>query len=190
MAEPSAVDRGFFRTAEDGTTVFFPWGFDHRGYRLPDPEARKRASRAVSLLFAAAIAIGTWAASLLEPFLEEGSGSASEILGALALPGAVLAAAFAAYWLWVTRFVETLHESDLRVSREERLREAAAAAEPRKLAGVGLVLCGLSALLIGLQPHAWWLGLLGIVLGAGLTLWSRRLRFYVRSHEAAEENRP
>jgi hypothetical protein len=37
-------------------------------------------------------------------------------------------------------------------------------------------MCGLSAFLIWLQPHAWWLGLLGIALGAGALYWSSLLK--------------
>ena len=62
------------------------------------------------------------------------------------------------------------------VSREERLREAAELVEPRKIALVGAVFCGLSALVIWLQPDTWWLGLLGVALGIGILLWSAVLR--------------
>lgn len=62
------------------------------------------------------------------------------------------------------------------VSREERLREAAELAGPRKVALIGIVTCGLSALLIWLQPNAWWLGLLGMAVGVVALFWSSVLK--------------
>jgi 4-hydroxybenzoate polyprenyltransferase len=78
--------------------------------------------------------------------------------------------------LWISRFVEQFPDSDLKVSREERLREAANAIEPRKVALIGVITCGLSALLIWIQPHTWWLGLLGLALGMGALFWSSILK--------------
>jgi hypothetical protein len=56
------------------------------------------------------------------------------------------------------------------VSREERLREAAEIAKPWQVALMGVVLCALSLLAVWLKPEAWWVGALGVVLGAGLVL--------------------
>lgn len=176
MPEPSPIDRAIFREAADGTTVFFPWGFTHRGYRLPDAAARKKATRGVSTLVGATIAIGTWTAHRLQALIESGAAGRSEILAALAAPGAALFVVVLCYWLWASRFVEGMRESDLRVSREERLREAAELAKPRKLALIGLAFAGLSGLLIWLQPSAWWLGLAGVGLGLGTLYWSRLLQ--------------
>ena len=78
--------------------------------------------------------------------------------------------------MWVSRFVEGLPESNLRFSREERLREAAKLVEPWKVALIGVVVCGHSALLIWLQPRAWWLGWLGVALGVGALVWSSLLK--------------
>jgi hypothetical protein len=174
MPDSQPIDRALFREAEDGTTVFFPWGLTHRGYRLTDDAAKKKATRAGSFLFGSVIAIGTWTAYALQPTLE--SGGAREVLGALAAPGAALLLVIASYFLWASRFVEQFPESDLEVSREERLREAAKLAEPWKLALVGVVTCGLSALLVWLEPKTWWLGLLGAALGVGLVWWSSLLK--------------
>jgi hypothetical protein len=176
VPEQPPIERAFFREAEDGTTVFFPWGLTHRGFRIVDPSDRKKASRAASFLVNSAIAIGTWTAYRLQPVLGSGASGATEILGALTAPGAALLLVFLSYWLWVSRFVERHAESDFKVSREERLREAAGLAGPRKVALVGVSVCGLSAFLIWLQPHAWWLGLLGIALGVGTLFWSHVLR--------------
>ncbi len=175
MPKTPPIERAFFREAEDGATVFFPWGLTHRGYRLDGPEARKKASRATSLLLGSVIAIGTWTAHALQPLLQH-EAHAREVLERLAAPGAALVLVLFAYTLWASRFVERFPESDLQVSRDERLREAAALAEPRKVTVVGVVLGGLGALLIRLQPHAWWLGVLAIALGAGMLLWSSVLR--------------
>ena len=176
MSEQQPIERAFFREADDGTTVFFPWGLTHRGYQLTDGTAKKKAARAASLLVGSTIAIGTWTAYALQPVLDSEGTGLTEILGALAAPGAALLLALASYSLWVSRFVERFLESDLKVSREERLREAAELASPWKVALIGVVLCGLSALLIGLQPRAWWLGLLGVALGIGLVAWSSVLK--------------
>lgn len=101
---------------------------------------------------------------------------ASRSLRVLSAPGAALLLVMLSYWLWVFRFVEGLPASDLTVSREERLREAAELTSPRKVALIGTIVCGLSALLIWLQPTAWWLGLLGIALGVGALFWGFLLR--------------
>jgi hypothetical protein len=170
------IDRAFFREAEDGTTVFFPWGLTHRGYQLTAEGARKKASRAASLLIGSTIAIGTWTAYALQPLFESEASDPREILSVLLAPGATLILIVFSYWLWVSRFVERFPVSDLTISREERLREAAELASPRKVALIGVIMCGLSAFLIWLQPHAWWLGLLGIALGAGALYWSSLLK--------------
>lgn len=176
MPGPPPIDRALFRDADDGTTVFFPWGLTHRGYRLIDQGARKKASRAAQLMVSSTIAIGTWTAYALQPVLESEAKGPAEILRVLAAPGAALLLVVLSYWLWASRFVENLPESDLKVSREERLREAARLAGPGKVALIGVILCSLSAFLIWLQPHAWWLGLLGIALGMGTLFWSHLLR--------------
>jgi hypothetical protein len=176
VPEQLPIDRAFFRAGEDGATVFFPWGLARRGYRLPGADAKRRASRAVSLFASSPIAIGTWTAYALQPLFESEATGAGEVVEALVVPGAALLVAVLLYWLWVSRFVEKLPETSAGISREERLREAAELAGPWKIALVGASLCGLSALLIWLRPQALWLGLLGIALGAGALVWSARLR--------------
>jgi hypothetical protein len=176
MDEQVPIDRAFFREAEDGTTVFFPWGLAHRGYRLTDEGAKEKASRAASFLLGSVIGIGTWTAYELQPIFESGEAGLAETLSALAAPGAVLLLALVAYALWVSRFVEPFPDSDLKVSREERLRETSEAVEPRKIALIGIITCGLSALLIWIQPQTWWLGLLGLALGVGALFWSSLLK--------------
>jgi hypothetical protein len=148
----------------------------HRGYQLTDPCARNKASRAASILLSSTIAIGTWIAYALQPVLESEASGLTEILRALVAPGAILILVICWYWLWVSRFVERLPESDLKVSREERLREAGELTSPGKVAWIGVIGCGLSALLIWLQPNAWWLGLLGIALGVSAVYWSLLLK--------------
>jgi hypothetical protein len=170
------IERAFFREAEDGTTIFFPWGLNRRGYRLTDDAAKARAMRAASFLITATIAIGVWTAQALQPLLESEGNGLAEVLDAVALPGAAFLFALVGYTLWISRFVERLAESDFRVSREERLREAAELVAPWKIALVGAVFCGLSVLLIWLQPHTWWFGLLCMALGIGILLWSAILR--------------
>ena len=176
MPEQPTIDRALFRKAEDGTTVFYPWGFTHRGYQVPGEAAQKKASRAASILVTSTIAIGTWTAYVLQSILESEVNGRTEILKALAAPGSALFVVVVSYWLWVSWFVERLPESDLKVSREERLREAAEAVGPWKVALFGVTVCSLSAILIWLQPDAWWLGLLGVALGAGALFWSSVLK--------------
>lgn len=176
MQEQEPIERAFFRQADDGTTVFFPWGFNHRGYRLTDEAAKEKASRAASYLLGSVIGVGTWAAYALQPIFESEGAGLAETLDALAAPGAVLLLALVSYALWISRFVEQFPDSDLRVSREERLREASAAIEPRKVALIGIIVCGLSALLIWIQPQSWWLGLLGLAIGVGALYWSSLLK--------------
>jgi len=176
MPEQRPIDRAFFRESNDGTTVFFPWGLPHRGYRLTSDTAKKKATRAASFLLSAPIAIGVWTAYALRPIVESEGSGLSEILGVLVAPGTALILVIASYSLWASRFVESFPESDLKISREERLREAAKLTEPWKIALIGVLVCGLSALLIWLQPRAWWLGLLGLALGVGALVWSSLLK--------------
>ena len=56
------------------------------------------------------------------------------------------------------------------------MREASEVVEPWKVALIGVVLCGLSVLMIWLEPRAWWLGLLGVALGLGALRWSSLLK--------------
>lgn len=176
VSDEPPIDRAFFREAEGGATVFFPWGLAHRGYRLNDEGDRKKASRAASFLIGSTIAIGTWTAYALQPVFESEAGSPAEVLRVLVAPGAALLLVMLSYWLWVSRFVEALPASDMAVSHEDRLREAAELTSPWKVALIGFIVCGLSALLIWLQPSAWWLGLLGIALGVGALYWGFLLR--------------
>ena len=176
MPEQRPIDRAFFRESNDGATVFFPWGLTRRGYQLTGDTAKKKASRAASFLVSSPIAIGVWTAYALMPIVESEGNGLTEILEVLVAPATVLILVLAAYSLWVSRFVERFPESDLKFSREERLREAAELAEPWKLALIGAVVCGLSAFLIWLQPRAWWLGLLGVALGVGALGWSSLLK--------------
>jgi hypothetical protein len=170
------IDRAFFRTADDGTTVFFPWGLTHRGYRLPDDAAKRRASRAASMLLAAVMASAIWAGEMLKPIARSDGTGLADIAGGLVWPGAALLLAVLSYAWWASRFVEHFPESDLQVSREERMREAARLADLRKITVVGVVLCVLSAVLVWLQPTTWWLGLLGMALGLLALEWASLLR--------------
>jgi len=176
VEEREPIERAFFREAEDGTTVFFPWGLAHRGYRLTDARAKEKASRAASSLLGCVIGVGTWIAYELQPILESEDTGLAEIFNGLTTPVTVLLLALAAYALWASRFVEPFPDSDLRVSREERLRGAADAIEPRKIALFGSATCGMSALLIWIQPQSGWLGLLGVAVGIGALCWSSQLK--------------
>jgi hypothetical protein len=169
------IDRAFFRRTEAGTTVFFPWGLPHRGYELTDEAARAKASRAASLLIGGTLGIAAWAAHRLERVLASEANGLAEVAGALVAPGAALASVLLVYAWWVGRFVERFPESPLRVSREERLREAAEIAKPWQVALMGVALCALSMVAVWLKPEAWWVGALGVVLGAGLVGWSMAL---------------
>ncbi len=187
--QPSPLERGFFREAEDGASVFFPWGLTHRGYRLPDLAAKRRATRAVSLLYASATGIGVWTAHALQPLLQDTAPSFERVLEVAALPAAALVSVLACYWLWVTRVVERCPASDLAVSREERLREAARLAPPWKILAVGVVLCALSAVVVWLRPATFWLTGLGAVFGLGIVAWSRVLA-RAAARAAREESEP
>lgn len=179
MAErASAIERGFFRKADDGGIVFFPWGLTQRGYRLPGEAARRKAARAASLLIGSVLVAATWGGRALHEVLEREPSSLEGAAGALAAPLGVIAFALLAYWLWVSRFVEGFPASDLRVSREERLQQAAELAPWWNVVLVGGLLAALSALLMVLEPRLRWLGALGIALGLGLAMWGRVLHRY------------
>lgn len=130
MDERESIERAFFRKAEDGSTVFFPWGLAHRGYRLTDERAKEKASRAASLLLGSVIGVGTWIAYELQPILDSEEAGFAEILAGLTAPVTVLLLALVAYALWASHFVEPFLDSDLRISREERLRGASDAIDP------------------------------------------------------------
>lgn len=176
MAEPAPIERAFFREAPDGATVFFPFGLDRRAYRLPDEAARRRAERAASLLFGAVFAVATWAAYALQSVFESPDATLADGLRALVAPGTGLLVALLTYGLWAARFVEPLPEVQLHVSREERLREAAALVDPRQLTLAGVLLAGMSGLVAWLEPRGWWLAALGVAAGLGLVWWSHVLR--------------
>jgi hypothetical protein len=185
MPETPPIERTFFRPADDGTTVFFPWGLAHRGYVLRSEADRRQASRASSLLIGATVGIGAWAAQALQPLVVASDGvGPGEILRALLWPGAALALAFLGYFLWASRFVEGLAASGLQISREERLREAAQRVAPWQVAAAGVGVAGAGGLLIWLEPGAWWLGLLGLATGIGIVVWASLL------HRAASRSAP
>jgi len=172
----SPLERGFFREGDDGAAVFFPWGLEHRGYVLPDEAAKRRARRAVSLMVFAVLAVSAWAAEALRPFVEPGASPPGSLVWALAWPLAALGAVVGVYALWVSRLAERFPESDLRVSRDARLREAALLAPPWKVGLVGLATVAMSVLLVWLDPRAMWLGLAGALTGGALVLWARALQ--------------
>jgi hypothetical protein len=183
---PQPIERALFREGEDGATVFFPWGLTRRGYRLPvDPAAKRRATRAVSLLLSATLAIGVFTAHRIQPLIgSETTSGAGALLDLLGPPFVALLLVLAGYASWVTRFVEDCPESTLVVSRDDRLREAAALAKPGQLVLIGLVLCAMSALASWLDPRTWWLGGLGMLLGIGLAAWALHLcRFAAPGNE-------
>jgi hypothetical protein len=177
MARPAPIERAIFREAADGSTVFFPWGLSHRGYRLPDEAHRAKALRAASLLVGCTLAIGTWTAHRLQPLMEPEAGAgAGDWLGVLVAPGLLMAAAILGYALRVWHLVEGAQESDLRIPREEQLREAADLVNPRELTLAGVVLAVLSGVVVFLAPHAWWMGALGVAGGVFIVHWSHVLR--------------
>ena len=153
------------RESNDGTTVFFPWGLTHRGYQLTGDTAKKKASRAASFLVGSPIAIGVWTAHALMPIVESEGNGLTEILGVLVAPGIALILVLVSLLLWVSRFVERFPESDLKFSREERLREAA-----KLVRGVGKV---------ALRSESSWLRPLSAFLhlapAAGMVAWLPRL---------------
>jgi len=169
------IDRALFRPSADGATVFFPFGLAHRGYRLPDDAAKEKAARAASLLVGVTLAIGTWTAYRLQDLFDAGPSGGAGLLGALGAPAAAMALAIACYWLWATRFVEGLPESDLRVSRADRLRGAAEVSDPRAVAAIGVSIAAMGGLLTWLEPRAWWLGMAGVAIGVALLCWSAAL---------------
>lgn len=172
---PDPIEQGFFREGPDGQLLFFPWGLSGRGYRVPDEAGRRRAARAARLLMGAVLAVGGWGGHALLRAFEEGDGSPAAAARALAAPLAGLALVLLAYALGVARLVERFPASDVRTDREARLRQAAAVAEPRRLVLAGAATAALSALLIALEPRAWWLAGLGVATGAGMVAWGRAL---------------
>ncbi|MDX1650191.1 MAG: hypothetical protein R3263_10090, partial [Myxococcota bacterium] len=119
-SKPDPIERAFFREGPDGAAVFFPWGLTGLGYRLLDPAAKKKATRAASWMVGGIVAVGGWGGHALHRVFEAGDVSAAAAARALALPLAVLAGIFVAYAARVARLVERFPASDLQVSRDER----------------------------------------------------------------------
>jgi len=172
MAKTPPIERALFREGPDRSIVFFPWGLSQRGYRLPDEAAKRKATRAVSLVFGCTMAIGTWTAYRLQPLVEPDGPGASGLLGVLAVPVLLIAATMLGYWLRVSRLIEGAQASDLQISREAQLREAAELVNPREIALAGAALAVLSAVTIFIAPYGWWIGALGVGLGLLVMAWA------------------
>jgi hypothetical protein len=174
-ADPNPLEKALFRTTDDGRLIYFPWGLTSRGFRLPDADAKKPAIRAASILLVAVLAIATWTAEVLQPFLEA---EPSQAFSGRALigPTIALAVVVVGYYWWTARYVEDLPESSFKISRQERLREAARLAEPWKVVAVGAITVVLSLLLVWLRAGAAWLGLAGFLVGVGLIWWGLLLK--------------
>jgi hypothetical protein len=163
-SQPSLFERAFFRESPEGGTVFFPFGLTHRGVHLPDEAVVARARRAVALLWGGTMAAAGWTAHALQP-LTETSPSWPLVRGLIAWPLAAFAAVLLGYALWAWRFVERFPPSDLQVSREERLREAAELSNPWGLVALGLGLAVVSGALKMFHPKAGWVAPLGVATG-------------------------
>jgi len=73
-----ALTSSSFKTKEDGTRLFFPWGTFGRGYSVPSAEEFERLRRGVKAYLMVALPLsitlalvisGTWAGIVLLPFL-------------------------------------------------------------------------------------------------------------------------
>lgn len=190
MKQADAIDRGFFRQVENGSTVFFPWGLSHRGYVLPDSESEVRARRVVSCFLASVVGIGVWAGHVLAERFEDASPTLPELSAALALPGGLLLMTVAVYAAWAMRFVERCAPSDLQLPRETRLREAAELAEPRKLGWAGLALVLLGAVLWWFKPNTGWVSLLAIAIGIAAVVGSVHLDRIAKASRTRSGGRP
>jgi hypothetical protein len=124
---------------------------------------------------AAVVAIGGWGGVALHEAFERGDFSAAAALRALARPLAGLALVLLVYALRVSHLVEEFSPSELRLSREERMREAATLSQPRHVVFAGLGLASMSGLVVILESRAWGLGALGMAMGLGLAGWGLRL---------------
>jgi hypothetical protein len=191
MAKPPPIERAIFREGPDGSTVYFPWGLSRRGYRLPDEALRTKAVRATSLLMGCTMAIGTWTAYRLQPLVEpDAAAGPGDWLGVLVVPALMMAAVVLGYALRVWQLVEGAQESDLQVSREEQLREAADLVNPRELTLAGAVLAVMSGAVVFIAPQAWWMAALGVAIGLSTVYWSHVLRRAKRTAAGADEPGP
>lgn len=188
MKQSEAIERGFFRQAENGAVVFFPWGLSHRGYVLPDFASETRARRVVSFFLASVIGISVWTGHVLAERFEDMPPTLPDLGSAIVLPGLILLAAITAYAAWATRFVERCSPSDLQLPRETRLREAAELAEPRKLGLAGSVLAVLGALLGWFKPSTAWVSLPAIVLGIAVVVAAFHLNRIAKDSRARPES--
>lgn len=175
MESQAPVERAFFREHE-GATVFFPWGLNHRGYRLTGSDDRKRAGRGVAFLVGGTVAIGVWGGHALHAAIRSEAAGVGEALHSLLGPTVAFALLAAGYALWAWHFVEHLQPSDLQVSRTERIREAAQLAEPWKLALLGVTLVAMGGLVAWLDLRVWWLGAAAAAMGLGFVWWSSVLQ--------------
>jgi len=176
MADAARIERAFFRRGADGAEVFFPWGLAHRGYRIARDEDRRKASRAAGFLISSVTTVGVVTAYLLHAAFEAGAVEAASLVGRLVWPAAALAICIGGYAARVSRLVEGLAESDLVVTREERLREAAAQVAPWQVMLAGAAVVGMGALVLWIEPRLWWLGGAAIAVGVGLSVWGLWIR--------------
>ncbi len=107
------IEQNHFRTAPDGSRVFFPWRPTGRGYRVPSPEVERRLTRVLGLLYVAMLVLGTigyaWA---MHGGTDPTLANVLKVVAA-ALLLAVLPLPF--YVLWLSRVLPELAPSDFRV---------------------------------------------------------------------------
>jgi hypothetical protein len=122
----NALTSGYFKTAQDGSKLFFPWGATGRGYAIPTQEDYERLHRRIKIyqIVSLVAIVGAVVAKLY--------------LGALII--ATLSVAF--YGAWTPFLLRGLQPSDERLSMQESM-----ASQARAHSAVGLWLLEIVALM-------------------------------------------
>jgi hypothetical protein len=157
-----ALTSSYFKTAQDGRKLFFPWGALGRGYAIPSDQDYKRLQRQVKAYTIVSLVL---------------------IIGAVVLQiyfGLVIAALLIVfYMIWTRYLLRGLQPSDERLSLQESMTFQArmhSTVGLWLLEVVALAFVGFGILMIVVDPGNWLIALASIVFfGFCATIFTRML---------------
>lgn len=157
-----ALTSSYFKTAQDGRKLFFPWGALGRGYAIPSAQDYKRLQRQVKAYTIVSLVL---------------------IIGAVVLQiyfGLVIAALLIVfYMIWTRYLLRGLQPSDERLSLQDSMTSQArmhSAVSLWLLEIVALAFVGFGILMIVVDPGNWLIALASIVFfGFCATIFTRML---------------
>jgi hypothetical protein len=148
MGHFKAINASYFKIAQDGRKLFYPWGIMGRGFVIPTQEHFERLQRQLETYTLVMLVI-------------VGSVVVLDVLWAFAV-----AAVFIIFYLaWMPYLLRGLQPSDERLSMRESM---ATQARMHSAAGLWLMLCGsllfvaIGGVLLVVDPDEWIIGLLSV----------------------------